>query len=174
MSKAVVLPEQYVSRIENILDELLAKTRANYVFLADISGQLINGRGIAGSTDIVSLAALTASNMAATAEMARKIGEPQPFHLMFHEGDKRNIYLSQVGTSFLLAVIFTVEVPIGLVRLFSKRAVEELQTLATEYESAISQTPAMMETGFDGALEDALDTLLPSKGKTPTDQIIIG
>ena len=173
MPKLVILPEQHVESIEKILDELRAKTRATYIFLADISGQLIDARGSLGSTDIVALAALTASNMAATAEMARKIGEAQSFRLMFHEGAKSNIYLSQVGASFLLAVIFATEVPIGLVRLFSKRAVDELQVLTTEYESVISQTPAMMEAGFEGALEAALETLLPSKGKIPGDQIVI-
>jgi predicted regulator of Ras-like GTPase activity (Roadblock/LC7/MglB family) len=173
MPKPVILPESQVERIEQILDELRAKTRASYVFLADISGQLINARGITGATDLVTLAALTASNMAATAEMARQIGESQPFRLMFHEGTKRNIYLSQVGNSFLLAVVFDIEVQIGLVRLFSKRATEELLALADEYEKIVQQTPSMMEAGFDTSLDEALDTLLNPSKKTPGDQIII-
>ncbi len=173
MPKPVILPEAQVERIEHVLDELRTKTRASYVFLADISGQLINARGVTRSTDIAALAALTASNMAATAEMARQIGEEQPFRLMFHEGAKRNIYLSQVGESFLLAVVFDVEVQIGLVRLFSKRAVEELQALAADYEKIVQQTPAMMEVGFGSALDDALDALLPPSKKTPGDQIVI-
>lgn len=172
MPKSVVLPEAQVERIEQILDELRAKTRASYVFLADISGQLINARGVTRSTDIAALAALTASNMAATAEMARQIGESQPFRLMFHEGAKRNIYLSQVAESFLLAVVFDAEVQIGLVRLFSKRAVEELQSLAAEYEQVVQQTPAMMEAGFGSALDDALDAVLPTT-KSASEQIII-
>jgi|YNPBryantNP2012_1023418.scaffolds.fasta_scaffold06173_4 predicted regulator of Ras-like GTPase activity (Roadblock/LC7/MglB family) len=173
MPKPVILPEAHVERIEQILDELCTKTRASYVFLADISGQLIHARGIVGSTDLVTLAALTASNMAATAEMARQIGESQPFHLMFHEGTKRNIYLSQVGKSFLLAVVFNVEVQIGLVRLFSKRATEELTALAEEYEKIVQQTPLMMEAGFDTALDEALDTLLPSAKQTSGKPIIV-
>lgn len=171
MPKPVILPESQAERIEQILDELRTKTRASYVFLADISGQLIHARGITGAADVTTLAALTASNMAATAEMARQIGESQPFRLMFHEGSHRNIYLSQVGESFLLAVVFDAEVQIGLVRLFSKRATEELLALADEYEKIVRQTPSMMEAGFDVALDQALDTLLPPK--TPGDQIII-
>jgi len=173
MPKPVILSEQHVESIEKILDALRAKTRATYVFLADISGQLIDARGSLGSTDIVALAALSAGNMAATAEMARRIGEAQSFRLMFHEGEKSNIYLSQVGASFLLAVVFEALVPIGLVRLFSKRAVDELQTLATEYEGIVSQTPTMMESGFSTALDDALDALLPKKEETHRDRIII-
>jgi predicted regulator of Ras-like GTPase activity (Roadblock/LC7/MglB family) len=170
MPQPVILPESYIERIEQVLDELRARTRASYVFLADISGQLIQARGITRSLNITALAALTASNMAATAEMARQIGEEQPFRLMFHEGSKRNIYLSQVGESFLLAVVFDVEVQIGLVRLFSKRAVEELLTLTTDYEKIVQQTPAMMEAGFDTALDDALDALLPQDQRRSTNR----
>lgn len=163
MSKPIILPESQVERIEKIMDELRAKTRATFDFLADISGQLITARGSLGGTDIVALAALTASNMAATAEMARQMGEPAQFRLMFHEGERRNIYLSQVGKSFLLAVVFETEVQIGLVRLFSKRAVEELEKLILEYEHVIRQTESMMEAGFSTALDSAIDDILAGK-----------
>jgi predicted regulator of Ras-like GTPase activity (Roadblock/LC7/MglB family) len=174
MPKPLALPAEQVNQIESILDELRAKTRSAFVFLADISGQLINVRGRVGGADIVALAALTASNMAATAEMARRMGETNQFRLMFHEGAKRNIYLSQVGSSFLLAVVFEVEVQIGLVRLFSKRAVEELEKLSAQYENLVSQTPSLMEAGFDAAFDDALDNLFKNSGKSSGDQIIIG
>lgn len=163
MPKPIVLPASQMDRIEKIMDELRAKTRATFVFLADISGQLINVRGTLGSADPVALAALTASNMAATAEMARRMGEQKQFRLMFHEGESQNIYLSQVGTSFLLAVVFQIEVQIGLVRLFSKRAVEELEKMAVEYEQVVSQTESMMEAGFSTALESAIDDILSDK-----------
>jgi len=174
MPKPLVLPEEQVDRIEKILDELRSKTRSAFVFLADISGQLISARGRVRDSDIVALAALTASNMAATAEMARRMGEKSQFRLMFHEGETRNIYLSQVGTSFLLAVVFEVEVQIGLVRLFSKRAVDELEKLSAQYESVIHDTPLMMEAGFDSAFDDALNDIFNTNDKSsPSDQIII-
>ena len=173
MAQAIVLPEEQVDQIEKILDELRAKTRSAFVFLADISGQLINARGRVNESDIVALAALTASNMAATAEMARRMGEKGQFRLMFHEGDSRNIYLSQVGKSFLLAVIFDVEVQIGLVRLFSKRAVEELEKLSARYEDLVTNTPSMMESGFDAAFDSALDDIFKTDGKSTGDQLII-
>lgn len=163
MPKPIILPETQVERIEKIMDELRVKTRATFVFLADISGQLISARGSLGSSDPVALAALTASNMAATAEMARRMSEQTQFRLMFHEGERRNIYLSQVGKSFLLAVVFEVEVQIGLVRLFSKRAVEELEKLTAEYENIISKTESMMEAGFSSALDSAIDDILSGK-----------
>jgi predicted regulator of Ras-like GTPase activity (Roadblock/LC7/MglB family) len=163
MMHSLVLNASQVERIERILDELLAKTRSTFVMLADISGQLIQVRGRTGSTDCIALAALFASNMAATAEMARRIGEERGFRLLFHEGDHENIYLSHVGHSFLLAVTFSSGVQIGLVRLFSKRAVEELTTLTSEYETAVSQVPSIMEGDFQAELDDELDRLMPGK-----------
>ncbi len=161
MARSLVLPARQVDQIEKILDELQAKTNSTYVFLADISGQLISARGRTGSTNIVALAALTASNMAATAEMARQIGEHKQFRLLFHEGERENIYLSYVGESFLLAVVFNVGVQIGLVRLFSKRAVDALTELAAEFEAAMRSAPSMMEAGFGTALNDELNRLMP-------------
>lgn len=161
MANNFILPEQQMVRIQKILDELQGKTKATYVFLADISGQLIQVRGRAGATDTVALAALTASNMAATTEMARRIGEKNGFRLLFHEGEHENIYLSHVGASFMLAVVFSSDVQIGLVRLFSKRAVEELAALATEYENVVSSLPSVMEADFSAALDEELDRLLP-------------
>ncbi len=161
MARSLVLPTKQADRIEKILDELQAKTNSTYVFLADISGQLISARGRTGSTNIVALAALTASNMSATAEMARQVGENNQFRLLFHEGEHTNIYLSYVGNSFLLAVVFSVGVQIGLVRLFSKRAVDALTDLAAEFEAGMRDTPSVMEAGFGTALDDALGRLMP-------------
>ncbi len=161
MERSIVLPEQLVERIEKVLDELQSKTGATYVFLADVSGQLIHARGRTGSTDIVALAALTASNMAATSAMARMIGEPERFRLLFHEGQRENIYLSHVGDSFVLAVVFDTKVQIGLVRIFSKYAVEELTILASAFESAQTPSP-LAEMDFGQALDDELGRLLPS------------
>lgn len=161
MGTSFILPEKQVLQIQKILDELQGKTKATYVFLADISGQLIQARGRVGSTDIVALAALTASNMAATTEMARRIGEKAGFRLLFHEGEHENIYLSHVGTSFMLAVVFSSDVQIGLVRLFSKRAVDELAALSREYEETVASVPSFMEADFGAALDEELDRLMP-------------
>ncbi len=161
MERSLVIPEELMNQIEKVLDELQSKTGATYVFLADISGQLIHAQGRIGSTDIVALAAVTASNMAATAAMARMVGEAESFRLLFHEGQRENIYLSHVGGSFLLAVVFDTRVQIGLVRLISKHAVEELTNLASAFESTLKST-LIVEEDFSKALDDELGRLMPS------------
>lgn len=162
MMPSLVLNAQQIERITKVLDELQSKTRANYAFLADISGQLIQVRGRISSTDMVALAALIAGNIAATSEIARRIGEPSKFRVLLHEGDSNNIYLSQVGDSFLLAVVFASNIQIGLVRLFGKRAADELTALISDYESAMHDTPFAVEAGFGALLDQELDRWLPN------------
>lgn len=162
MGQSFILRGTQADQIQSILDELLMRVRATYVFVADISGQLIMARGRAGSTNIAELAALTASNMAATTEIAHRIGESKGFRLLFHEGEHENIHLSHVGGSFMLAVVFNSEVQIGLVRLFSKRAVDALSSLIGAYEDVVNGTPSVMEGDFGTALEEELDHLMPT------------
>ncbi len=162
MGQSFILPGAQAEQIQSTLDELLMRVRATFVFVADISGQLIMARGRAGSTNIAELAALTASNMAATTEIAHRIGESQGFRLVFHEGERENIYLSHVGVSFLLAVVFSSQVQIGLVRLYTKRAVDALSALIAEYENAVNSVPSVMEADFTAALEQELDHLKPT------------
>ncbi len=162
MGQSFILPGAQAEQIQSTLDELLMRVRATFVFVADISGQLIMARGRAGSTNIAELAALTASNMAATTEIAHRIGEAKGFRLVFHEGEREDIYLSHVGVSFLLAVVFSSQVQIGLVRLYTKRAVDALSALITDYEDAVSSVPSVMEADFTAALEQELDHLKPT------------
>jgi predicted regulator of Ras-like GTPase activity (Roadblock/LC7/MglB family) len=162
MLPSLILNAQQIERITKVLDELQIKTRANYAFLADVSGQLIQVRGRIGSTDMVALAALVAGDLAATNEIARRIGEPSKFRVLLHEGDSNNIYLSQVGDSFLLAVVFASDIQIGLVRLFGKRAVDELTGLRSEFESAIDDSPAIVEADFGALIDQELDRWLPN------------
>jgi predicted regulator of Ras-like GTPase activity (Roadblock/LC7/MglB family) len=161
MMPSLVLNTQQIVQITKVLDELQSKTRASYAFLADISGQLIQVRGRISSTDMAALAALIAGNIAATSEIARRIGEPSKFRVLLHEGDSNNIYLSQVGDSFLLAAVFASDIQIGLVRLFGKRAADELTTLTSDYESAMHDAPSVVEAGFGALLDQELDRQLP-------------
>jgi len=152
MTSGLVLPADLMDEIDRILAHLQHKTQAGCVLLADISGQLISKQGQMRDVDPVILAALTAGNMAATAEIARQINEKTPFKLLFHEGERQNIYLSNVGGSFLLVVAFNVTVQIGLVRLFTRQAVKQLVPLAEEFEALQAQPGEAIDADFGDAL----------------------
>ena len=95
--------------------------------------------------------------MSATAELARQLGEPKPFRVLFHEGERRHLYLCDVGSSFILIVVFEARVPIGLVRVFTERAAVELLPLIQKYETALEQAGGVLSEAFDDSLLDELD-----------------
>jgi predicted regulator of Ras-like GTPase activity (Roadblock/LC7/MglB family) len=148
--------------MERILSQLQQKTQVTCVLLADISGQLICTAGQVSGFNAISVAALTASDMSATAELARQLGETKPFRILFHEGERRHLYLSDVGNSFILVVVFETRIPIGLVRVFSERAANELQSLTDRYEAALDQTEEALSEDFDESLLDELDEVFGS------------
>jgi predicted regulator of Ras-like GTPase activity (Roadblock/LC7/MglB family) len=163
MISSFVLPSDPMDEIDRVLTQLHQKTQASCILLADISGQLIGERGRREEIDPAILAALTASNMAATAEIARQIGEETSFRLLFHEGERRNIYLSSVGDSFLLVVVFNTTVQVGLVRLFTKQAVKQLLSLAEEFEALQSQADQVVDADFGDALVAEMESIFGSR-----------
>jgi predicted regulator of Ras-like GTPase activity (Roadblock/LC7/MglB family) len=158
MTSGLVLPADLIDEIDRVLVHLQHKTQAGCILLADISGQLISKQGEMKDIDPVILAALTAGNMAATAEIARQISEKAPFKLLFHEGERQNIYLSGVGDSFLLVVAFDATVQIGLVRLFTRQAVKQLLPLAKEFEALQAQPGEAIDADFGDALAIAMES----------------
>jgi predicted regulator of Ras-like GTPase activity (Roadblock/LC7/MglB family) len=150
-------PDELFIRMDDCLERLLDRSRAVCVLLADISGQLIVQRGKDTKLDTSGLAAVTASNMAATEEMARQIGEPAPFSYLFHEGTRRSIYVSAVGQTFLLVIIFDEMSQVGLVRIFARLAVNELLGVTAELEPWLEKAGSVVDREFGGALADQLD-----------------
>ena len=64
--------------------------------------------------DIFSLAAVSAAHFAATAEIAKLIGE-KDFALMYHKGGKRNVHFSRLADDYLIFALFNDNVSLGLI-----------------------------------------------------------
>lgn len=155
--KNLVLTDDLTDKLEAILEQLYAKLPGTSLLLTDIAGRLISFTGPARKYDPVSLAALVAGNMAATTEIARQIGEQQPFQLIFHEGDENNIYLCEVGGSFLLVVVFDGSLQLGIVRLFTRQAVKELLPLADTFENLQGESRPGLDSDFGSELTAEMD-----------------
>ncbi len=150
-------PEDLFIRMDDCLERLLDRSRAVCVLLADISGQLIVDKGKDAGLDTSALAAVTASNMAATAEMARQIGEATPFSYLFHEGQTRSIYISTVAGTLLLVIVFDEMSQVGLVRIFARLAVNELIGIAVELEPWLEKASSVVDREFGEAVAEGLD-----------------
>jgi predicted regulator of Ras-like GTPase activity (Roadblock/LC7/MglB family) len=157
MARGLYLPGGLVDEMERVLDRLQQKTQVTCVLLADVSGQLICTAGQTSGFDPATVAALTASDMSATGELARQLGEAEPFRIHFHEGEQSHLYLADVGGSLLLVVVFETRVPIGLVRVFTERAARELLPLTHRYETSLEQAGQLVGEAFDESLLDELD-----------------
>jgi len=155
-SRQIILAADQFDRITKILSELAAKTKASTILLADISGQLITQRGNTEDINTAILSALAASDFAATAEMAKLVGEDAKFKLLFHEGEKRNVYLSNVGENFFLVVVFDVSVTLGLVRIYTKKAIQNLLEVL-DTGDAEDESSKLIDDDFSSMLGDMLD-----------------
>lgn len=112
-------------KLEEIISEKLLDSGAEHVIVVDLSGNLIMQCGSLEMDDIFSLAALSAANFAATAEIAKLIGE-EDFALLFHKGDKRNVHFSRLGKDYLVITLFNDNVSLGLIRLKLGSAIREM------------------------------------------------
>ena len=161
MNQGLHVPEELLDKIEYILTHLAEKAHTDSIVLADISGQVISINGIMdeGTPDVV--AALAAGDVAAMAELSKRIGESDPHGSFFHEGESKSIYLHNIAGSFILIVIYRAETPIGLVRLFARRAVEQLMPITEEFESIVGTPPAFSSDEFGKGLTQELEETFP-------------
>jgi len=156
-SKITILSSEQFEGIKKCLAELYAKTKATAVLFADLAGQLIGERGDTSKINTTVLAALAAADFSATAEMAKLVGEEARFKLLFHEGEKNNVYLTNVGEQYFLIIIFDSNVALGMVRVYTKKAVEALTKLISEGGSGKS-IGDMIDDDFGDLLANELDS----------------
>jgi predicted regulator of Ras-like GTPase activity (Roadblock/LC7/MglB family) len=157
MKQGLHIPEEMLERIEYILAHLAEKAHTDSIVLADISGQVISLQGIMDQGTPAVVAALAAGDVAAMAELSSRIGEQDPHGSFFHEGETKSIYLHNIAGSFILIVIFRSETPIGLVRLFAKRAVEQLLPITGEFEEIMGPPADYSPDDFRKGITQELD-----------------
>ncbi len=127
----LVLTKNDIGKLEEIISDQLLDSGAEHVLVADLSGNLIMERGSLEMDDVFSLAAVSAANFAATAEIARLIGE-QDFTLMYHKGGKRNVHFSRLARDYLIITLFNDNVSLGLIRLKLVNAISEMRAIFGE------------------------------------------
>lgn len=142
------------------LSELRFEVGAQCVLLADIFGELVAEVGVTTELDIATLVSLLAGGYATTFEMARQLGESRSFNLNFHEGERYDIYSSNVGDNFLLVILCNRQVgpsKVGMVWLYAKRAIEKLLGIMAQ-EEGVEAREALGEE-FGTYLRGELDNI---------------
>ncbi len=126
----LILTEEKQARLIELIDRELINNGAEHVFLVDSAGTLIVEKGSYPLQDVLPLAALSAANFGATAEIARLVGE-EDFTLLFHKGEKYNLHFSKVGEHFILVILFDKNVSLGLIRYKTSKISDELLKILT-------------------------------------------
>ena len=127
MTDLLLFDEEF-HQIKEVISRVHKDAQAKVVFVVDKNGQQIAAQGDIETLDTTSLASLTAGNVAATDGLAKLIGEKE-FPVLFHEGERDNVYISIVGQRVILVVIFDERSSLGLVRLRVRKASQELERI---------------------------------------------
>jgi len=153
----IVLSGEMYKAISEVVSELATKTRSRAIVFADMNGHPITQRGTSADIDISNLAALAAGDFSATAEIAKIIGERQQFKFIFHEGEKYNAYLSNVGQDFLLILIFESKTALGMIRIYTKRAIATLSEVVAGAKDPNDAAASFVDVDFNKYLNEELD-----------------
>jgi predicted regulator of Ras-like GTPase activity (Roadblock/LC7/MglB family) len=129
----LVLTKNDIGKLEEIISDQLLDSGAEHVLLADLAGNLIMECGSLQMDDVFSLAAVSAANFAATAEIAKLIGE-KDFALLYHKGGKRNVHFSRLAKDYLIITLFNDNVSLGLIRLKLGNAISKMGAIFGEPE----------------------------------------
>ena len=128
---AMTLVEHDAVRLSRVLRDFLRKSEAEGVVVCDSGGYVLAQEGNGVMQDPLLVSALGAGVFGASRELARLVGGDE-FSAVFHQGEKRSIFIRAVNSEVLLVVVFTTAANIGLVRLYSTPAVAVLRAIFEE------------------------------------------
>lgn len=152
-----MLSAEAFAAISEVLKELESATRAELTVFCDANGIPIVHCGKTRHVDYAALSTLNAANYSATRETARLIGEKKGFKFLFLEGESHNIYLCNVGYDFLLTIIFSKSVALGMVRIYANKATIELAKILQNAQEKEQMSERVIDEEFSKLLSDALE-----------------
>jgi predicted regulator of Ras-like GTPase activity (Roadblock/LC7/MglB family) len=155
----LIISDQELDTIANALNKLMSGTSATSVMLLDKSGQVVSSQGTNTKRNATSLGALLAGAFSSSRHVAELLGE-KDFRTIFQQGVHENIYTTMVEDQWLLVIVFDKPTHIGLVKVLSKRASEELGlTLERVRADTNRQKSSVLNIQFRSSVEDTIDLL---------------
>jgi predicted regulator of Ras-like GTPase activity (Roadblock/LC7/MglB family) len=158
--KNSILTQKQFEEILNCLSDLVEKLRVTAVLLIDSAGRVIaQNKKSSWKGDPTLLSTLTAGSYSAAKEMARLLGEEDNFKMVLQEGQKYNVFISSVRDDYFLIIIFETGVALGMVRLFTKKAVAQLLPVLSKSDKEIKMEK-VFDRHFQSLLGEELDRSL--------------
>jgi predicted regulator of Ras-like GTPase activity (Roadblock/LC7/MglB family) len=160
-SRSTQLSSSQFKNVSECLAYLAEKLRLSALILVNGSGQVCAKKCSAKwQANTTLLATLTANSFAATVEIARLLGEKTHFKMVLHEGENQNVYVSSVTSEYFLIVIFEKDVALGMVRLFTKRTIDQLMPVLEQSDKSNVRMDQIFSKQFQSLLDDELDQTL--------------
>jgi predicted regulator of Ras-like GTPase activity (Roadblock/LC7/MglB family) len=157
---SIALYGEAFAKVTASLDELLTKAHVRYAMLVDRKGFVLAHREALWAPKpptLDSIATLIAGNAAATSALAKLLGERR-FNELVHQGERIGLYVEEISDEGLLVVIFDETAPIGRVKLFAKKSIEEIGGLIDSLGS-VETTNANLGNDFALDASALLDDL---------------
>ena len=155
----LIISDHELETIANALNKLMSCTSATSVMLMDKSGQVVSYQGTSTKRNLTSLGALLAGAFSSSRHVAELLGE-KDFRTIFQQGVHENIYTTMVEDQWLLVIVFDKLTHIGLVKVLSTKASEELaRTLERVRADTNRQKSSVLNIQFRTSVEDTIDLL---------------
>jgi len=155
----LVISDRELAVISTALNKLMNDTNATSVMLLDKSGQVIASQGTGVRHNATSLGALLAGAFSSSRHIAELLGE-KDFRTIFQQGLHENIYTTMIGEQWLLVIVFDKLTHIGLVKVLSKKASDEMGRILERVRADTSRTKSsVINVQFRSSVEDTIDLL---------------
>jgi predicted regulator of Ras-like GTPase activity (Roadblock/LC7/MglB family) len=155
---SLIVPTEEIAQIEECLNHLVEDTGGNYALLLDKSGQVIASQGDGNHQDITALGALIAGTFASSREVAKLLRE-KDFRMLFQQGVRENIFIALIEEQWILCVIFNKGTHIGLVKVLTKKATDELGNVLDRVRQQHKARDEVLGSSFRTSMEDTIDLL---------------
>lgn len=124
---AYSLTKNDVLKLNRILLDLMLQSEADGCIIFDQAGHVMAQVGVGGH-DPHLLSALGAGVFSATGELAKLLGEDE-FSVVLHQGTQRSIMICAASSDALLAVIFSSNASVGMVKLYAPPAAASVRSV---------------------------------------------
>ena len=157
-SQQLLLYEEDHRRVQAVIQQLIRDADALAIFVVDMNGQLVAEAGELRDIDTTSVASLCAGCVAATAGLARLVGE-NDFPVHFHQGRRASLHITRISTQMILAVVFDDRSSLGLVRLRVRKAVARLDQIVEGIRKKAERPRAFGTSPFADITDEDIDNL---------------
>ncbi len=149
-------------QIELTLNKLLRQVEGRCVLMTGRGGRLIHWHGDVDESQAISLGALVAGSFAATAEIAdvlRHEGETRRFRQSLQESEDFNIWSVAVTDEFTVSIVFDNQVPLGLVRVYTLRAIRQIRDILAQEQARQQAAEETLDEELRHGIRDTLQDL---------------